>query len=330
MDIAELGKHGLINKLTADVNSVNASTISKIGDDAALLQYGDKTLAVCTRSLIEGISFDLTYFPLQHLGYKAAISSFSNIYAMNAAPRQLLVSIAVSAKFSVEAIERLYKGIKLACERHSVDLVGGDTAPSVTGLSINVTAIGEAIPENITCRNTAQIGDLICVSGNLGAAYMGLQVLEREKKLFAEDKTITPKLDDYKYIVARCLKPEARRDIVEFFSSIALKPSSMINISSGLSSELLKICNASKTGCEIHYHKIPIDDQTRRTAEELNIEPLIPALYGGDDFELLFTVPVNSYDKLIGKDDISIIGYLTEPDKGRFLQTENGTRIELK
>ena len=330
MDISKLGEFGLISRLTGDIKSAQPSTLKGIGDDAAILTYGNTALAVTTDMLAEGIDFDLTYVPLQHLGYKAAIIAFSDLYAMNAMPRQLLVSIAVSAKFSVEALERLYQGLKLACERHCVDLVGGDTTPSVTGLVICVTAIGEAEPAKITYRNTAQHGDLICVSGNLGAAYMGLQVLEREKKLFEDDPAIQPQLDNYSYVVGRQLKPEARRDIIQFFASAGLQPTAMIDISDGLSSELLHICTASGMGCEIHHHKIPIADETVAAAGEFYLEPLITALNGGNDYELLFTIPVKDYGKIAGNEDISIIGYVTAQEEGCRLVTENGTGMEIK
>ena len=323
MDISELGRLGIINRLTADIKPVQPSTFKGIGDDAAILKYGETTLAITTDTLVEGINFDLTYVPLQHLGYKAAMAGFSDLYAMNAIPRQLLVSIAVSAKFSVEALERFYEGIKLANQRHQVDLVGGDMAPSVTGLAITVTAIGEVDPEKVTYRNKAQKGDLICVSGDLGAAYMGLQVLEREKKLFDEDPTIKPQLEKYGYVVGRQLKPEARRDIIEFFVSTNIKPTAMIDISDGLQSDLLQICTTSGVGCEIHHHKIPIADETATTAEEFFLEPIVIALNGGEDYELLFTVPVADYNKLVSNDKISIIGYVTEAEKGCNLVSEN-------
>jgi len=330
MDISKLGEFKLINRLTGDIKPVQASTLKGVGDDAAILRYGDTALAVTTDTLVEGVNFDLTYVPLQHLGYKAAIAGFSDLYAMNAAPRQLLVSIAVSAKFSVEALERLYQGLKLACERHHVDIVGGDTKPSMTGLSITVTAIGEVQPEKITYRHTAQKGDLICVSGNLGAAYMGLQVLEREKKLFEEDPTVQPQLDNYGYVVGRQLKPELRRNVIDFLTYANLQPTSMIDISDGLSSDLLHICHASGVGCEIHHHKIPIAEETIAAAEEFYMEPVIVALHGGDDYELLFTVSISEYDKIIGYEEISVIGYITEQEEGCRLVTENGTRIEIR
>ena len=330
MDIGKLGEFGLINRLTGDIKPVQPSTIKGIGDDAAILRYGDAVLAVTTDMMVEGIDFDLTYVPLQHLGYKAAIVGFSDLYAMNVAPRQLLVSIAVSAKFSVEALERLYQGLRLACGRHQVDLVGGDTTPSVTGLAITVTAIGEADPATITYRNTAQKGDLICVSGDLGAAYMGLQALEREKKLFGEDPTLQPQLEKYTYVVGRQLKPEIRRDIIDFFKSSGLLPTSMIDISDGLSSDLLHICTSSGVGCEIHHHKIPIAEETEAAAEEFFLDPLITALNGGDDYELLFTIPVSDYDKVLRNSNISIIGYITDQKEGCHLVTGDGTKIEIR
>jgi len=329
MDISKLGESNLIKRLTGDVKPVQASTLKGIGDDAAILRYGGATLAVTTDTLVEGIHFDLTYVPLQHLGYKAATVAFSDLFAMNVLPCQLLVSIAVSAKFSVEALEMLYQGIKHACKIHRVDLAGGDTKPSMTGLTITVTAIGEADPARITYRNTAQKGDLICVSGNLGAAYMGLQVLEREKKLFEDDPAVQPQLDEYSYVVGRQLKPEARRSIIDFLATARLNPTSMIDISDGLSSDLLKICTASGVGCEIHHHKIPIAEETFTVVGEFFMEPVIVALHGGDDYELLFTIPLSEYDKIMKYEDISVIGFVTAREDGCYLVTENGTRIEI-
>ncbi|MDR0713061.1 MAG: thiamine-phosphate kinase [Bacteroidales bacterium] len=328
--ISALGKFGLISHLTGDIRPQRSSTVRGIGDDAAILRFGNTTLAVTADTLAEGIHFDLSYTPMQHLGYKAAVHAFSDLYAMNVAPCQLLVSVAVSAKFSVESMELFYQGLKHACEYYEADLVGGDTSPSVTGMYINVTAVGEAIPERITYRNTAQTGDLICVSGDLGAAYMGLQILEREKKLFEEDAGIRPKLEGYEHVIGKYLRPEARKDIFRFLASSGLTPTAMIDVSDGLSSDLLQICSASKTGCKIHHHKIPVADQTAQTAGEFYMEPLIAALNGGDDYELLFTIPVNEYDKLIGHPEISVIGYITPPEEGCFLTPEHGDKIEIK
>ncbi len=328
--LSSLGEFGLIRHLTQNIHPRQASTVKGIGDDAAILRYGNTTLALTTDTLVEGVNFDLTYVPIQHLGYKAAVVAFSDLYAMNAVPQQLLVSIAVSAKFSVEALEQLYQGLQHACEYYQVDLVGGDTASSITGLVINVTALGELNPEKITYRNTASIGDLICVSGNLGAAYMGLQVLEREKKIFEEDPAMQPQLDNYGYVVGRQLKPEARKDIIDFFASADLVPTSMIDISDGLSSDLLQICSSSGVGCEIYHHKIPIDKETEETAEEFYMEPLIAALNGGEDYELLFTVAFSDYQKVIGNQDISIIGHIVEQDAGCCLVTETDTKITIQ
>ena len=328
--LSSLGEFGLISHLAKDLKPVQPSTVKGIGDDAAVLRYGNTVLVVTTDALTEGVNFDLTYVPLQHLGYKAAVAAFSDIYAMNAAPRQLLVSVAVSAKFSVEALELFYQGLRLACERHGVDLAGGDTAPSVTGFTITVTAIGEADPKKITYRNTAKKGDFICVSGSLGAAYMGLQVLEREKKMFEDDPSVQPKLDRYEHVVGRQLRPEARKDVIDFFASANIVPTAMIDISDGLSSDLLHICSASNLGCEIHHHKIPIADETIAAAEEFYLEPLIPALNGGDDYELLFTVSTTDYNKIVGNPDISIIGYMTDRQEGCNLVAENGSKIAIQ
>ncbi len=328
--LSSLGEFGLIKHLTKDTKLSQPSTLKGIGDDAAILHYGSIALAVTSDMLVEGINFDLTYVPMQHLGYKTVVTGLSDLYAMNAVPRQILISIAVSSKFSVEALDLFYQGIHLACERYQVDLVGGDTTSSVTGFAIHITAIGEVELNRVTYRNTAKKGDLICVSGNLGAAYMGLQILEREKKLFEEDPSIQPQLENYEYIVRRQLKPEARKDIVDFFTSIQLLPTSMIDISDGLSSELLHICSSSQVGCEIYHHKIPIAEETVAAAEECYMEPLIVALNGGEDYELLFTAAAADYDKLIGNPDISIIGYVTEQQDGCYLVTENGTRIAIQ
>jgi thiamine-monophosphate kinase len=327
--ISALGKAGLIERLTSGLTMRQASTVKGAGDDAAVLRYGDTALVVCTDALTEGVHFDLTYTPLQHLGYKAAVSALADVYAMNATPRQLLVSLAVSAKFSVEAMDLLYDGFKHACERYACDLVGGDIAPSLNGLSITVTAIGEARPDDVVYRNTAQVGDLLCVSGDLGAAYLGLQVLEREKKLFASGE-VQPILKGYEYVIGRQLRPEARKDVLAWLAENHVKPTAMIDVSAGLSADLLKLCRASQAGCEIHHHKIPIDEATERVAEEFHLEPLVAALNGGDDFELLFTVPVEDYAALVGQPQISIIGYIKPPEDGCFLMSGKSEPIELR
>jgi len=291
--ISELGEFGLIAHLTDSVKIKNSSTLKGIGDDAAVLDYNGKNILVTTDLLVEGIHFNLIYTPLKHLGYKSVVVNLSDICAMNGIPRQITVSIAISSKFSVEALEELYKGITLACEHYGVDLVGGDTSSSLTGLLISVTAVGEVQQNDIVYRNGAKENDLICVSGDLGGAYMGLQLLEREKKNFSETSQIQPDLARYDYILERQLKPEARTDIIQKLKKTGIKPTSMIDISDGLSSELLHICKNSKTGCRIYSQKIPIDIATCNMANEFNISPETAALNGGEDYELLFTVSLN-------------------------------------
>jgi thiamine-monophosphate kinase len=297
--LSSLGEFGLIDYLTKDFNHRFKSTVKGVGDDAAVLDYGDKYLVVTTDMLAEGVHFNLIYTPLKHLGYKAVVVNLSDIYAMNAQPRQITVSMALSAKFSVEHIEEIYAGIKLACEKYGVDLVGGDTTSSYTGLTICITAIGEADKKNIAYRSGSQINDLICVSGNLGAAYMGLQLLERERRLFEKEGIEKPDFGEYSYILQRQLKPEARNDIIEYFKETGLHPTSMIDVSDGLSSELMHLCKASGTGCCIYQEKIPIDAETARMADEMNIPSLTAAMNGGEDYELLFTVPVSEYENIL-------------------------------
>ncbi len=325
--LSALGKPELIRHLVRDFHIHNQSTIKGIGDDAAILQYKNAS-AVAVNMLMEGVNFDLTYFPLQHLGYKAAVTGFSNLYAMNAIPQQIFVSVAVSAKFSVEALTQLYQGVKQACDTYQVDLAGGDTVSSMTGLAISITAVGEADIQKTVNRNTARQGDLICVSGNLGAAYIGVQVMEREKQMFREGTQ--PKLDEYAFVIGRLLRPEARRDIIDFFSKENIVPTSMIDISNGLASALLHICRDSGTGCKIFHHKIPVAQQTIDVAEEFFLDPLVTALNGGEDYELLFTVPVEDYEKVIRNQDISIIGHMVDQADGVRLIVEDGTGIELQ
>jgi thiamine-monophosphate kinase len=327
--ISELGEFGLIDRLTANLPTYHKSTIKGIGDDAAVLDYGDKYLVMTTDILMEGIHFDLLYSPLKHLGYKAAVVNFSDVYAMNAQPRQLVVSLAVSGKFSVEALDELYGGLRLACEKYNVDLVGGDTSSSLTGLTISITVLGEVAKEKVAYRSTAKENDLICVSGDLGAAYLGLQVLERENKLFEGGRGVKPKLDGYEYVLERQIKPEARKEIIAYFEKNNIQPTSMIDISDGLSSELLHICKQSNTGCSVYQQKIPFNDQTRKVASEFNMEPLICALNGGEDYELLFTVPLAQYDLMLGRSDISIIGHITHQSAGCNLITDLDQQIPL-
>ena len=327
--LSELGEFGLINHLTSNITHFHKSTVKGIGDDAAVLDYGDKYLVMTTDMLMEGIHFDLIYSPMKHLGYKAATVNFSDVYAMNAVPRQLVVSLAVSQKFSVEALDEFYAGLRLACEKHEVDLVGGDTSASLTGLAISITVLGETDRKKVTYRSTANENDLICVTGDLGAAYMGLQILERERNIFEEVKGVQPKLDDYAYVLERQLKPEARKDIIKFFEDSNIIPTSMIDISDGLSSELRHICTSSDTGCSIYQQKIPIHEETIRAAAEFHMEPLICALNGGEDYELLFTVPLDQYDIMFKRSDISIIGHITHKSSGCNMITELNQEIPL-
>jgi thiamine-monophosphate kinase len=329
--LSELGEFGLIDHLSKDLSNSQQSTLKGVGDDAAVLDYRGKKLVVTTDLLTEGIHFNLVYTPLKHLGYKSVVVNLSDVYAMNGRPRQILVSLALSAKFSVEAVELLYEGVRTACEQYKVDLIGGDTTTSLTGLTISVVALGEVEKGKLACRNTARVQDLICVSGDLGAAYMGLQLLERERKVFAETGAdIQPELAGYDYILGRQLKPEARRDIVEALHDHRIVPTAMIDISDGLSSDLNHICRQSALGCRIYQDKIPIADETTRAAREMNIEPFIAALNGGEDYELLFTLPLSLHDEVMKIPDVSVIGHITEQDKGMKFVTVQGSEITLQ
>lgn len=328
--LAEIGEFGLIARLTEQVKLKNSSSIKGIGDDAAVLSYPDKKIVVTTDLLTEGIHFNLMYVPLKHLGYKAVIVNLSDVYAMNATPRQITVSIALSSKFSLQAVEELYSGIHLACEKYGVDLIGGDTTSSLTGLTISITAIGEASEEDLVYRSGAQLTDLVCVTGDLGGAYMGLQLLERENEVFKVNPNQKPELEGYNYILERQLKPEARGDIKELMKTLNIKPTSMIDISDGLSSEVLHLCKASKVGCHIYEEKIPLDLQTKEFAEELSINPLVAALNGGEDYELLFTVPLSAYDLIKKEFDITIIGHVVPESEGANLVTTGGSVIPLQ
>lgn len=329
-EISALGEFGLIEHITKSIVLKNSSTIKGVGDDAAVLQYGGKETLVSTDLLMEGIDFDLMYFPLKHLGYKAAISGFSDIYAMNGQPKQLTVSLGISQRFSVEDIEEFYEGIYLACNEYGVDVVGGDTRSSLTGFAISVTCIGDA--NSIVYREGAKDTDLICVSGDLGAAYMGLQLLEREKALFAEsgDKMFQPDFSGKEYILERQLKPEARRDIVRLLAENGLVPTSMIDVTDGLSSELKHICKASGVGCRVFEDRIPLDYQTASMAEQFNLNVTTVAMNGGDDYELLFTVPLFEHEKISKIEGIHVIGHITKEDFGLFLETRDGAEIELQ
>lgn len=339
-DISTLGEFGLIDRMTEGLELRNASTLRGVGDDCAVLQYSSEAadprrLLVTTDMLMEGIHFDLTYTPLKHLGYKAAMVNLSDVYAMNGTPRQLLVSIAVGRRFKVEHLDELYAGIRLACERHGVDIVGGDTTTSLTGLAISITCIGEAQAEDIVYRSGAKDTDLVCVSGNLGAAYMGLQLMEREKRIFESQKSnpetaAQPDFSGREYLIERLLKPEARRDIIQRLHEAGICPTSMMDISDGLSSEAMHICKQSHTGCRIYEERIPIDYQTAVTAEEFNMNVYTAALNGGEDYELLFTVPLTDHEKVEQLDDIKVIGHITRPELGAKLITRDGSEFDLK
>lgn len=328
-NIEALGEFGLIDHLTKNIKLTQKATIKGVGDDAAVLNFEGKKVLVSTDMLLEGIHFDLAYTPLKHLGYKAIQVNLSDIYAMNGTASQVTVSIGLSSKFSLEAVEELYEGIYLACEKYNVDLIGGDTTSSKQGLVISVTGIGYADERDIVYRNGAQEGDLICVSGDLGGAYIGLQLLEREKLVYLENADIQPDLEGKDYIVERQLKPEARRDIIELLKSIDVKPSAMIDVSDGLASELLHICKQSNKGCNLYEDKIPLDPMTYETAREFNLDPTICALSGGEDYEMLFTVKQADYEKIKFKMDITIIGYITEPSGGCNLVTRSGNSHPL-
>lgn len=322
--IEALGEFGLIDHLTNTIKIKQPGTKKGIGDDAAVIDFEGKKALISTDMLLEGIHFDLAYTPLKHLGYKSVQVNLSDIYAMNGTATQLTVAIGISSKFPLEAIEELYEGIFLACEKYNVDLVGGDTTSSRQGLVISVTSIGYADEKDITYRNTAGEGDLICVSGDLGGAYVGLQLLEREKLVYIENPNIQPDLEGKDYIVERQLKPEARKDIVELLKDLEIKPTAMIDISDGLASEILHICKQSNKGCNIYEDKIPLDPMTYETAREFNLDPTVCALSGGEDYELLFTIKQADYDKIRLMMDISVIGHITEPSSGRNLITKSG------
>jgi len=329
-ELSELGEFGLIDLLTKNITLKNKSSIKGVGDDAAVIDYGSKQTLITKDLLIEGVHFDLTYMPLKHLGYKAVVVNLSDIVAMNGTPKQIIVGIGASNRFSIEALEEIYEGIYLACDKYNVDLVGGDTVSSTSGLFISVTAIGEAKKEDVVYRNSAKKGDLLFVSGDLGAAYAGLLLLEREKEVYKADPSMQPVLDGHDYILGRQLKPEARTDVLKLLKDMGVKPTSMIDISDGLASEMHHICKQSEVGCKIYIGKIPIDYVTGEVADSLKFEPLIPALNGGEDYELLFTVSVNDFDKIKEYPEIKVIGHIMSKDQGLNLITEDDNYIELK
>jgi thiamine-monophosphate kinase len=327
--IGRFGKFGLIEHLIEGISSSNKSTVSIIGDDAAMVDNKGKLTLISTDLLLEGIHFNLVYTPLKHLGYKAVIRAISDIYAMNGIPAQILVAIGISKRFAVEQIDEIYEGIKLACDKYKVDLAGGDISSSVTGLAISVTGIGNAGRDEVVRRDGGKPNDLIFVTGNFGASFMGLQVLEREKRLFDKDKEFSPDLSGYEYIIGRQLKPEFPAGICDLIRRSEVLPSAMIDVSDGLASDLLHICFRSGTGCRIFYDRIPVDAEAFRTAEEFGMDPVIPALNGGEDYELLFTVPLEEHHKINDIPGIRMIGHLTAPGQGHIMVTEEGGEIEL-
>lgn len=329
-EIAKLGEFGLIKHLTEKIELKNTSSVKGIGDDAAVLSYNQKQTLVTTDLLLEGIHFDLVYVPLKHLGYKSAVVNFSDIYAMNGQPKQITVSLGISKRFSVEDLEDFYEGLNLACQEYGVDIVGGDTSASFTGLTISITCIGEADEDKIVYRNGAKDTDLIFVSGDLGAAYMGLQLLEREKQVFGGEKDFSPDFAGKEYILERQLKPEARKDIIKFLAEENVIPTSMIDISDGLSSELLHICSQSDVGCRIYEERLPLDYQTAVMAEEFNMSVTTVATNGGEDYELLFTVPLHLHDKVSKIKGVHLIGHITKKEYGSLLETRDGAEIVLK
>ncbi|PWG82638.1 thiamine-phosphate kinase [Pararcticibacter amylolyticus] len=329
-EIDKLGEFGLINYLTKNIEINNLSTLKGVGDDAAVLNFEGKKTLISTDLLLDGIHFDLAYTPLKHLGYKAIQVNLSDIYAMNGTATQVTVSLGFSSKFPLEAVEELYEGMMLACKKYNVDIVGGDTTSSRQGLVISVTSIGYADEQEICYRNTANEGDLICVSGDLGGAYLGLQLLEREKQIFLENPKIQPDLEGKDYIVERQLKPEARRDIVLLLKDLKVKPTAMIDISDGLSSEVIHICVGSEKGCNLYEDKIPLDPMTYETAREFNLDPTVCALSGGEDYELLFTVAQSDYPKIQNNPDITVIGHITDKASGMNLISKSGAVHPLK
>lgn len=325
-----MGEFKLIEHLTKDVVLHHDDTVKGVGDDCAVLGKGKELTVITTDLLVEGVHFDLGYMPLKHLGYKAVMVNLSDVYAMNARAKQITVSIAVSNRFSLEALEELYAGIQLACNTYQIDLIGGDTTSSNKGLLLSITAIGEVSKNDVVYRNGSKPNDLLVVTGDLGAAYLGLQVLEREKQVFEVNPNAKHELDDYTYLIERQLKPEARKDIIRLFHDLDLKPTAMIDISDGLSSEVLHLCNQSKVGAKVYENKIPLDQQVISTCEEFNLDSSTIALSGGEDYELLFTVDQKDYDKIKGNPNFTVIGHMTDENQGINLVTRAGQEIEMK
>lgn len=328
-EIAELGEFGLIEQLTKNVELQNASSILGVGDDAAVIDHFGKQTVITTDLLLEGIHFDLMYTPLKHLGYKSVVVNLSDIYAMNAEPTQITLSIGISNRFSVEALNEFYEGVYAACEKYGVDLIGGDTSASQKGFVISVTAIGEVAPDKFVKRSTAQKGDLICVSGDLGGAFLGLTLMEREKRIYLENPQLQPDLENESYIVGRLLKPEARKDMIAFFASNEIVPTSMMDISDGLSSEVLHLCKQSGLGCRIYEEKLPVADEARKAAFKFGLDPTVCALNGGEDYELIFTLKQEDYDRITLNEEISVVGYMTDAGEGCKLFSRGGNSFDL-
>ncbi len=328
-EIEKLGEFGLIDRLTQNFETLNASTALSIGDDAAVIDHFGKQTVVTTDLLIEGVHFDLMYTPLKHLGYKSVVVNLSDIYAMNAQPTQITMSVAFSNRFSLEALEEFYDGVAIACDKYGVDLIGGDTSTSQKGLIISVTAIGEVAPDQYIKRSTAESGDLICVSGDLGAAFLGLTLMEREKQIFLENPQIQPNLENEDYIVGRLLRPEARKDIIELLEKLEIKPTSMMDISDGLSSDVLHLCKQSELGCRIYEEKIPINEASKAAAFKFGLDATVCALNGGEDYELLFTMKQSDYDKMTMQEEISVIGYMCDASEGNKLITKGNNLFDI-
>ena len=328
-EIETLGEFGLIEHLTKNFETHNASTIVSVGDDAAVIDHFGKQTVVTTDLLVEGIHFDLMYTPLKHLGYKSVVVNLSDVYAMNATPTQITMSIAFSNRFSLEALDEFYEGVYAACEKYGVDLIGGDTSSSQKGFIISVTAIGEVDTDKFVKRSTAQKGDLICVSGDLGGAFLGLTLMEREKKIYLENPKIQPDLEGEDYIVGKLLKPEARKDIIEFLASNGIVPTSMMDVSDGISSEVLHLCRQSNLGCRLYEEKLPIHDLARKAAFKFGLDPTVCALNGGEDYELIFTLKQEDYDKITMNEEISVIGYMAELEEGSKLLTKGGNTFNI-
>jgi thiamine-monophosphate kinase len=328
-EISSLGEFGLIDHLTRNFEINNASTIVSVGDDAAVIDHFGKQTVITTDLLLEGVHFDLMYTPLKHLGYKSVVVNLSDIYAMNATPTHITMSIGISNRFSIEALNDFYEGVYLACEKYNVDLIGGDTSSSQKGFVVSVTAIGEVAPNKFVKRSTAQKGDLICVSGDLGAAFLGLTILEREKKIYLENPQVQPDLEQEDYIIGRILKPEARKDIAAFLNENDIIPTSMMDVSDGLSSEVLHICKQSALGCRLYEEKLPIAEQTRNAAFKFGLDPTVCALNGGEDYELIFTLKQEDHDKITLNEEISVIGYMTGIEEGSKIITKAGNTFDI-